>query len=243
MVQRWAALLRASIGRKLLMSLTGLALIGYLVVHLAGNLQIFAGEGGEAFDAYAKALEENPLLPLAEVALAALFVAHIALGLRTALANREARPRRYKELASHGRRNPASMSMLVTGVIVLVFLVIHVIDFRILPRHPEGLAATVVRRLATPVGAAIYLVGVAALGLHLWHAFQSSLQTLGVNHPRYTPAIKKLGFALALLLAVGFASFPVASLAWPDLVRKAGESARAGPEPAAPIEAPAEPAR
>src|SRR5262245_59770138 len=108
MPRRWRALFGSSLGKKALMSLTGLLLVGYLVLHLAGNLLLFGDDTGKKFDAYAHSIEENPLLPVAEIILLVLFVAHIALGLRTALENREARKRRYKELAPHGNRTFAS---------------------------------------------------------------------------------------------------------------------------------------
>jgi succinate dehydrogenase / fumarate reductase cytochrome b subunit len=209
MPNRTLALLRSSIGRKALMALTGLALIGFLVVHLVGNLTLLADRDGATFNAYAHAIETNPLLPAAEIGLIALFLVHIALGIRQALAQREARPQRYRQFESHGRRKLATSSMLVTGLIVLVFLVIHVADFRLARRDPEGLAAMVVRRLREPTGAAVYLLGVLALGVHLWHAFQSLFQTLGLRHPRYTPLIERAGMGVSVVLALGFALLPV----------------------------------
>lgn len=236
MLERLGAFLRSSIGKKSLMSATGLLLILYLVAHLAGNLSLFADDTGESFDAYATLLQSNPLLPFAEIGLLVLFVAHIALGLRTASENREARQTRYKELASHGNRTVSSMSMVITGLIVLVFVVIHLWDFRITPRNPEGLAFMVVTRLATPAGAAIYVVGVLALGVHLWHAWQSSLQTLGVSHGAYTAALRRFGYGLAVVLGVGFASFPVLIYLFPrEAVLEATDSAqRAAPQVPAP---------
>ncbi len=209
MKSRLLALAISPIGRKALMALTGLALIGFLVVHLLGNLTLLADNDGSAFNAYAHAIESNPLLPAAEIGLLALFLAHIALGIRQAAANREARPIGYRQFSSHGNRKVSTSAMLVTGLIVLVFLVIHVSDFRLAERDPAGLAAMVVARLQQPLGAAIYLLGLLALGIHLWHAFQSLFQSLGLAHPQYTPLIQKLGMALSLLLTLGFIALPV----------------------------------
>ena len=237
MLERLGAFLRSSIGKKSLMSATGLALIGFLVAHLAGNLSLFADETGESFDAYAELLESNPLLPFAEIGLLLLFVVHIALGLRAASENREARQTRYKELASHGNRTFSSMSMIVTGLVVLVFVVIHVWDFRFTTRDPEGLAFMVVSRLASPAGAIIYTVGVLALGVHLWHAWQSSLQTLGVSHGTYTAALRRFGYGLAVVLGVGFAAFPVLIFAFPrQAVLEASDSAHREAPPAPVVE-------
>jgi succinate dehydrogenase / fumarate reductase cytochrome b subunit len=210
MLTRLRGFLRASIGRKTLMSLTGLALVGFLIVHALGNLTLYADGDGTAFDGYAAKLEGTGLaLLVAEIGLVALFVAHIALGMRTALENREARPARYRLTAPKGGRSIASTTMIVSGAVVLVFLVIHVLDFRLAERDPAGLAAMVVRRLSTPLGATIYLVGVGVLGVHLWQAFQSALQTLGLRAGAYAPMIRGLGMVVAVALAVVFATFPV----------------------------------
>ena len=205
--------LHSTIGRKVLMALTGLALIVFLIGHLIGNLTLYADGDGEAFNHYAETLESNPLLLPIEVGLALLFIAHIALGIRVSLENREARKKGYAIRASLGRRTLGSASMLITGVLILAFLVVHVADFRI-PKllgdeSMDDLALAVKQRLASPLGAGIYLVGVVALGLHLSHAFQSAFQTLGVNHPKYSPWITRVGIALAIVLFLGFASFPV----------------------------------
>ncbi|MCC7013759.1 MAG: succinate dehydrogenase cytochrome b subunit [Planctomycetes bacterium] len=210
MISRFGAFLRSSIGKKALMAVTGLLLIGFLIVHVVGNLTLYADGDGTQFNAYAAKLEAlGPLKVLAEVGLTVLFLAHIALGLRTALENREARPERYKDLAPKGRRTMASMTMVVTGAVLLVFLVIHVIDFRLADFSKVGLAKLVMERLTSPLGAGIYLVSMAFLGSHLWHAFQSLFQTLGLRHPSYAPTIKWVGSALALAIAGLFASFPV----------------------------------
>jgi len=203
-------LLGSSIGKKVFMALTGLALIGFLIVHVAGNLTLFVDEDGSSFNAYAHALESNPLLPIAEVGLLALLVAHIALGLRVSMDNKAARESRYELRASMGEKTLASSSMLVTGIVILIFLVVHIVDFRIPKMFDDiDLAEAVKVRLSSPLGAGIYLVGVAALGLHLSHAFKSAFQTLGINHPRYTPWIRCASLGLAVLLFLGFASFPI----------------------------------
>jgi succinate dehydrogenase / fumarate reductase cytochrome b subunit len=200
---------RSSIGKKLLVAVTGLLLIGFLVVHLTGNLLIYGPEEGAAFGKYAETLESSPLLPVAEILLAALFVAHIAMALRVTTQNRDARASRYRIRSWHGGRTPGSATMVVTGLVVLVFLLIHIYDFRLQKDDPHELAEMVRARLGGGVGFLIYVVGVGALTLHLSHAAQSALQTLGINHPKYTPALRALGVVLALALGVGFVSFPL----------------------------------
>lgn len=215
MLSRCGAFLRSSIGKKSLMAVTGAALIGFVIAHVAGNLQLFTDSKGEHFDAYAKQLDDfGKLKLLGEFGLLALFVAHIALGMRTALENREARPARYKDLAPKGNRTWSSMSMIVTGSVVLVFLVIHVLDFRLAMRDPQGLAYMVVHRMSGPVGAGIYLVGVIVLGVHLWHGFQSLFQSLGLKNPSYAGLIKGAGSVLAVVIAGLFALFPICCFIW-----------------------------
>ncbi len=208
-MHRLGKLLNSSIGQKSIMALTGLALVGFLIAHLAGNLLIFVGD--QTFNDYALALESNKaLLYTAEVGLGAVFLVHIALALRISLQNREAKAQRYAIRASMGKKTPGSSSMLVTGAIIAVFLVIHLMDFRLSPDKDAGSLAEMVRaRLTTPAGIAIYLVGIVAVGLHLSHAVRSALQTLGVNHPKYNPALRWAGLGLSLVLSLGFASFPV----------------------------------
>lgn len=205
----------SSVGQKYVMAASGLLLVGFLIVHLSGNLLIFSGESGSAFDSYATSLESSPLLPLAEIGLGLLFIVHVAMALRVSFQNREARSQGYAIRADLGRRTLASGSMLVTGLVVLVFLVVHLYDFRIgkllVEPHPS-LAALVRKRLATPLGAGIYLVGVAALSLHLRHAFRSAFQSLGANHPHLNPALEKAGIAAAIVFGLGFASFPIVFL-------------------------------
>lgn len=204
--------LETSVGRKTVMAVTGLSLVGFVVVHLLGNLSLFSGN--EAFNAYAEKLESlGPLLMIAEVGLLALFVIHMGLAFRLTRQSREARPQGYRFRAGMGQATAASRSMLITGIILLGFLVIHIADFRVkkLLGDPEvaDLAAAVVDRITSPVGLTIYLVGIVALGLHLRHAIQSSLQTLGASHPQYTPLIRHASCAIAALVTVGFASIPL----------------------------------
>lgn len=201
----------SSIGKKSLMAVSGLLLIGFLVTHLAGNLLLFADRSGAKFDGYEQALSSNPLLPLAEVLLLALFVGHIGMALVLAAKNRSARSQRYEVEANHGGKTASSTTMLITGLIILAFLVIHILDFRVakIGEDEYSMARMVRERLSSPLGAGVYIVAMVALGFHLRHAFQSALQTLGLNHPRYTPLVRQISVVLALVLALGFASIPM----------------------------------
>lgn len=201
--------LDSSIGKKMVVGLAGLLLVGFLVTHLAGNLFLFVGP--EAFNHYAEALESNPLLPLAELGLAALFLAHIALSIRARLANRAARPVAYEAYASKGGRTPGSRTMALTGLLILGFVVVHVATFKFKSGGAKGadLYEHVANWFKNPAYALFYVAAVLGVGLHLSHGVQSALQTFGVNHPRYTPLLKKAGLALAALLTLGFASMPL----------------------------------
>ncbi len=193
----------------------GILLCGFLITHLLGNLLMFVG--GEAFNHYAEALEHNPLLPIAEVGLVGLFVLHIVLSVRATLANRAARPEGYQVYQGKGARTPGSRTMAITGTVILAFLILHVATFKYdvgglkgqMPGQPESLFAHVLGWFANPWYAAFYVLAVGGVGLHLSHGVQSALQTFGVNHPRYTPLIKKAGYAFAGLIFLGFASLPV----------------------------------
>jgi succinate dehydrogenase cytochrome b subunit len=209
--------LDSSLGRKIVMALTGLLLTGFLVAHLAGNFTLFAGKDGEAFIKYAKGLHDlGPLLVVAELGLVALFGVHIMMAVRITALNREARPQRYAVKKTFGESTPASASMAVTGSIVLGFLVIHLLTMRfaggIQALQGEKLHTEVIEVLGSPVMALIYLIGSLVVGIHLAHGFKSLFQSLGVNHPRVAAVAKPLGYGLAVFFALGFASFPIAGL-------------------------------
>jgi succinate dehydrogenase / fumarate reductase cytochrome b subunit len=191
------------------MAISGLLLVGFLCAHRAGNLLLFIDQDGSAFNAYAEALSSNPLLPAAELVLATLFIAHIALGLKVSSQNRDARKVRYRVSTNHGGRTAGSATMLVTGVLILVFLVIHLLDFRLDDSTHGDMAAAVRNRLGSGSGAWTYGIGVAALGLHLSHAFASAFQTLGLNHPKYDNTIQLAGKGIGVVLGLGFLAFPV----------------------------------
>lgn len=207
----------SSIGKKYVMAVTGLLLVGFLVAHLAGNLLLYVDDSGGKFKAYAKGLHDlGPLLWAAELGLIGLFGLHIFYALQTLRDNRAARKSRYAVSASRGAKTLASATMPITGAIVLLFVIVHLLHFRLDDAFkgddPAGLVKST---LASPLAAAIYLVGVGALTLHLSHAIQSALQTLGASHPNFNPLREKLGLGLAVLLGLGFASFPVyALIAW-----------------------------
>ena len=201
--------LESSIGKKIMVALAGLLLCGFLITHLAGNLFLFVG--GAAFNRYAEILESNPLLPLAEGGLVVLFLIHIVLSLRARLANAAARPIGYLTAADKGARTPGSRTMAATGSLILLFIIVHVATIKYQVGGAKGttLFSHVTGWFANPLYAGFYVLALIGLGLHLAHGVQSAFQTFGVNHPRYTPMIKKAGLAFAALMALGFASMPI----------------------------------
>lgn len=216
-----------SVGQKILMACTGLALCGFLVAHLAGNLKLYAGE--QAFNDYAHALHSlGPLLAAAEIGLFATFAVHIGLAISTAAMNRVARQKQY---AVRDSKQPpfalpsggASNWMLVTGVLVLVFLTMHITDMKLkanpgvdYPKAADSVGIAdnefrVVKTvLSTPLNAIVYFVGIFALGIHLSHGFRSALQTLGVHHKRWNVILKWLSIGFGWAIAAGFISL----IAW-----------------------------
>lgn len=200
------------------MATTGFMLVGFLIVHLAGNLTLFADRDGTAFKAYASGMHDKlgPFLYVAELGLLLLFAIHIRIAIALTLENRAARPSRYESTARLGESTAASRNMFVSGAIVLLFIIIHLINFRFAEglAVPEGAALheQVVAILSNPLWAAVYVLGALAVGLHVSHGFRSAFQSLGVSHPRINRCAIRAGWVLAALFAVGFASFPLVAL-------------------------------
>lgn len=212
--------LTSTIGRKVLMAITGLGLCGFLVVHLGGNLLLFAG--AESYDHYAHSLHaQKALLRVAEVGLLLLFVVHIWMALTTNRQNIAARPIDYAmqqtKQAPSALLAPAHSVMFATGIVVLLFLILHLSDLRFALREHGGNTpfTKAVAVLKDPLSAVVYFVGSLVLGYHVLHGFQSAFQTLGLNHPKYMPLVRFLSLVFAIVVAAGFASFPLWAWAVP----------------------------
>jgi succinate dehydrogenase / fumarate reductase cytochrome b subunit len=202
----------STIGTKLLVGLSGLALIGFLVMHMAGNLFIYA-DGGEGLNAYAEGLHNIPGFTVIEIGLIALFVLHIALTIRLTMANKQAKGSGYAVSATKRKEGImgllASKTMALSGIIVLVFLVVHIMDFRLKREDGLELDQLIFDTLSDPLHATLYIVGSLLVAWHVSHGLQSAFRSLGFNHPDLTPMLTKAGTALAVLLGIGFASIPV----------------------------------
>lgn len=207
--------LSSSIGNKLLIALTGLGLLLFLVAHLSGNLLFIVGP--EAFNAYSHALISNPLIYVAEAGLLAIFVLHVFKTARLYLGAKRARPVPYarKEMAGRpSRKSFASSTMIFTGLIVLAFVVLHLRAFKFGAWYEATGGVRDLYRLqleifSNPLYVAWYMFAMVVIGFHLWHGAASAAQSLGMDHPRYTPKILWIGRALAVLIAGGFFVLPL----------------------------------
>jgi succinate dehydrogenase / fumarate reductase cytochrome b subunit len=208
---RWIGnALASTIGRKFVVGLSGLMLVGFLVEHLIGNVTLYTDPSGEAFNEYVAYFKSfGPLLIVAEVGLALLFACHIVLAIRLSLENRQARRDGYVVRGNRGAQTFGSVSMFVTGALILGYLVKHLIDFRFDARFEEDPAAVVAATLGQPGHALAYVAAAILVGIHLSHGFRSAFQSLGISHPKLDPLLVIGGRALAVLFALGFASFPL----------------------------------
>lgn len=213
-------MLSSSLGKKLIMSLTGLFVILFLLVHLMGNLAIFKGDDGVSFNAYAKFMSTNPLIEAVSFFMYFFFILHIVIASWITIYNMLARPVGYKKLDASANSSWASRNMYILGLLIFAFIFLHLKDFwwnyKIMhvemSPDPEGnrdLYAMVIAQFHTTFGLVTYLIGLLALTYHLIHGFQSAFQTLGFDHNKYTPAIKFIGWAYAILVPIGFATMPV----------------------------------
>lgn len=203
--------LTASIGKKQLMALTGLGLIGFTATHFAGNLLIFFG--GDAFNLYAYKLTSNPLIYVAEAGLAGLFFGHIALAVLLRIENRLARPQQYYMKVRTGRGETfASATMPYTGAVLLLFVIFHLLNFKFGTNYPitvdgiemRDLYRTVIEYFANPLYVAWYVFAMLSFAIHTTHGFQSTFQSIGFNHPKYTPIIQITSVLYGATIGLGF---------------------------------------
>jgi succinate dehydrogenase / fumarate reductase cytochrome b subunit len=209
----------STVARKFIAGLTGVLLILYLVLHLAGNLTLLAGP--HLFNLYASKLEAfGPLLYVIEIALAAVFVLHAIVGIQVFLGKRRARPAGYAVTASRGepsKQTLSSRSMIVTGIVLAVFIPVHVWMFKFRPtpsimlgdHDVRDLYALVMTAFKQPVIAWSYALVMGFLGFHLRHGFWSAFQSMGALSPRLLPVFYTLGVVVAIVLAGGFVFLPL----------------------------------
>lgn len=245
----------SSIGKKVLMAITGLFLCTFLIIHLVGNLQLFKDDGGYAFNTYTVFMTSNPLIKTVSYVLYASILFHAVWGIYLEFQNKKARPVGYA--MSKNQAGFASKNMAILGTILFIYIAVHMGDFwyeykfghlpyvsytenlntgeivgtEMLPadytqgvkklevfNEIEGTKTTTLKNLyeeaeesfSNPLLVLFYVISMAAMGFHLYHGFQSGFQTLGINHPKYSPLIQKIGtWIFAILIPVLFAIIPV----------------------------------
>jgi succinate dehydrogenase / fumarate reductase cytochrome b subunit len=212
-------IVQTSVGMKIMIAITGSLLIGFVLAHMLGHLQMFAGQ--DRYNAYAKGLQNlGPLLWLARIGLLVIFVTHLGLAIKVTRINRAARPVPYHiqktQVASF-----ASRTMVLTGLVILAFVVYHLLHFTLHVTNPEyanmkdslgraDVYGVMVIAFNNPIILVSYIVAVLLLSLHLSHGLFSVLQTLGLNHPTRDAKVKLISNAFAVFIFVGYASVPVA---------------------------------
>lgn len=200
----------SSVGTKLLIGATGLFLVLYLLIHIAGNLMVFGG--ADVFNTYAGALSGNPLILVIEAVLLVVFLVHVFKTIRMVVVNRAARPVEYQMKRSAGgpsRKTVASTTMILSGLWLLAFVVIHVRTFKFGAHYqtPAGLTdlyRVEMETFRSPLTVAFYLVSMLVVGSHVFHGASSAFQSLGLTHPRWTPRVLVIGRLLATGIAGGF---------------------------------------
>ena len=214
--------LTSSIGRKVSMSLTGLFLVSFLLVHLSGNFLLFKSDTGDAFNLYSHFMSTNGLIRVLEIGLVLGFGLHIYTAIILTQKNKAARPIGYATSNNNAKVSWFSKNMGLSGSIVLVFLIIHLLNFYF-PFHygydqyvtidgveykdMYSLVAKVFKE--QPWYSALYVLAMVLLSFHLQHGFTSAFQTLGLEHKKYTPIISGLGTLISVLIPLGFASMPL----------------------------------
>ena len=207
--------LSSSVGTKILVALTGLGFAAFLVTHLAANLLVLFDP--HAYNTYSHKLISNPLIYIAEAALVVLFLTHAVKAVSVTLRNRAARGAGYavKKPAGHtSRKSLSSSTMIVTGIWLLLFAVIHLKTFKFGPWYetPDGmrdLSRLVNEVYREPLHVAFYVLSMVVVGMHLSWGLSSAFQSMGLEHPRYNGLIRGTGLAIAVIMGLGFALIPV----------------------------------
>jgi succinate dehydrogenase / fumarate reductase cytochrome b subunit len=206
---------RTTVGKKVVMAVTGIILFGFVIGHMAGNLQFFLGR--DALNGYAEKLHHlGALLWAVRLTLLAAVGLHILAAFQLWSLQRAARPVGYRKLSPQGSTY-ASRTMYWSGPIVGLFVIYHLLHLTTGTVHPdyEYLNAydNLVIGFSNPVVAIFYIVAMILLGMHLYHGVWSMFQSLGFSHPRYTPRLKAFAKIFSVVIVLGFIIVPLAILA------------------------------
>jgi succinate dehydrogenase / fumarate reductase, cytochrome b subunit len=208
--------LSGTIGRKILMSITGLFLISFLLVHLAGNFLLLSSDEGAAFLEYAHFMKTNPLIKAMEFVLFGGIILHVVIAIINTIKNKKARPQGYAYNKPSENSSWFSRNMGVSGSIVFIFLVVHLRTFfvphklHLLEPRESNVYLETITAFQSELYVGFYVLAMILLGFHLVHGFASAFQTLGLRHPKYTPLIKWVGIAFSVLISGLFALIPIA---------------------------------
>jgi len=205
-----------SVGKKLIMGLTGMFLILFLIVHCSINSLIFLNDGGETFNRAAEFMSHNWLIRTLEVGLFLGFILHIIQSLILTLENKKARKIGYAVYNANANSKWYSRSMGLLGTLILIFLILHLRHFWVVSRFTDRISSgeqtlydEMKEVFANPIVVIIYVLAQVSLAYHLMHGFQSAFQTLGLYHKKYTPIIKKIGIIYAIIIPLLFALMPI----------------------------------
>jgi succinate dehydrogenase / fumarate reductase cytochrome b subunit len=202
------------IGKKVVMAVSGLALLGFATGHMLGNLQVFLGP--EVLNAYGELLQSNSLLlwGTRTVVLVSIFL-HVWSAVQLTAAKRAARPVAYSKWTAQDSTY-ASRTMMWSGPILAAYIVYHILHMTLGSVHPDfepgNVYQNLVIGLSNPIVAMAYIVSMVMLGMHLRHGIWSMFQSVGFSHPKHTPRLKALAGVVAVAIVIGYISIPVAVL-------------------------------
>ncbi len=208
--------LSSSVGRKIVMAITGLMLLGFLVIHLCGNSLIYIGW----INAYGERLHSMPPLVWGfRLFMIGVFILHVFFGIQLTLENNSARPQAYA-VKKNLRASFSGRTMIWTGLLIVAFLIYHLLHFTARMTNPEistGIDAMgrldvfkmVVLSFNNLAISGTYIAAMIVLALHLTHGIQSGVQTFGLNNDKTIPVVEKVGTGAALILFLGYAAIPI----------------------------------
>jgi succinate dehydrogenase / fumarate reductase cytochrome b subunit len=224
-MERATRFLSSTLGMKAVVAVTGIVLFGFVVLHMLGNLKTFTGRDGDGtphIDTYAHFLRTagEPMLPHGfalwsfRIVLLVALVMHLAMIVRLQLCNRAARPVGYHHRPVRVVSSTAARTMLVSGILILVFVVIHLLQFtagtiQVTPVVPEHVYANLYNAFTVWFVSLFYVIAMGLLGFHLYHGVWSLFQTLGIDNPDRNRALRVTAAASAVGLVVGFSSVPL----------------------------------
>jgi succinate dehydrogenase / fumarate reductase, cytochrome b subunit len=208
----------STIGKKLIMGLTGLFLVSFLVIHVGINSMIFFNDHGETFNGYGKFMSHNMIVRFLEIGLFIGFIIHIYQGFALTRLNTKTRVSKYAVSASNATSKWYSRSMGVLGSLLLIFLVVHLSHFWVGTKSALYLHGDAEHNMFEEMKGAfsnlwiviLYVIGVVSLSWHLIHGFPSAFQTLGINNPKYNGLIKTIGLGFSIIVPLLFAAMPIA---------------------------------